>query len=178
MSLVILGRPRLTPTNRAWIDTLRSRHRGNLFAGDIGPHVTFVFPTEAATETGATSHLATVAGEIGPLALSFRCALPVKDTLSGETYVYLVPDEGLSGLVRLHDRLYTGPFAETLRLDLPYLPHITLGRFDEPHLAKALADDLNAQEPEITGRLETVELFRLSGGGEPPKRLAELALRG
>lgn len=178
MSLVILGRPQLTPTDRAWIDTLRSRHRGDLFSPELGPHVTLVFPTSAATETEATSHLATVAGEIKPMTLVFRCTLPVKDTLSGETFVYLVPDEGLSGLVRLHDRLYSGPFAETLRLDLPYLPHITLGRFDEPHLAKALADDLNAQEPAIAGRLETVELFRLSEGNTPPKRLAELALRG
>ena len=161
----------------AWITTLRSRHRGDLFSRDIGPHITLVFPTSAATETEATSHLTTVAGEAGPVDLVFRCTLPVKDAPSGKTFVYLVPDEGFSNLVRLHDRLYTGPFAETLRLDLPYLPHITLGRFDEPHLAKALADDLNTQDPEVHARLETVELFRLSEDEMPPKRLAELVLR-
>ena len=49
--------------------------------------------------------------------------------------------------------------------------------FGEAKIAKALVDDLNAQDIEIRARLDTVELFRLSEG-EGPRRLAEVALRG
>ena len=118
-----------------------------------------------------------MAGETAPIDLTFRAAMPWLDKFSDETYVYLVPDAGNGALIRLHDYLYSGPFAEVLRLDLPYVPHITLGRFGEAKLAKALVDDLNAQDIEIRARLDTVELFRLSEG-EVPRRLAEVALRG
>lgn len=177
MALVVLGRPRLKPADAAWITALRDRHGGVPAAPEIGTHVTLVFATDASDATTATGHLAVVAGDTAPLALAFRCALPVHDPGSGATYVYLVPDEGFSGLVRLHDRLYSGPFADALRLDIPYIPHITLARIAEPKLARALADDLNGQEPEIHGRLETIELFRLDKDG-PARRLAEIALRG
>mgnify|MGYP003700673579 FL=1 len=181
MSLVVLGRPRLKPADAAWITALRDRHGTELAAPELGPHVTLVFPTDATDATTATGHLAMVAGETPPLDLAFRCALSVLDPESGDSFVYLVPDEGFSSLVRLHDRLYSGPFAEALRLDLPYIPHITLARIAEAKLARALADDLNGQEPEIHARLETVELFRVGddpGGTEPARRLAEIPLRG
>lgn len=177
MALTVLGRPRLKAADSAWVTALRDRHGKSLSAPEIGAHVTLVFPTDATDATTATGHLAMVAGETPPLALAFRCALPVLDRDSGDSYVYLVPDEGFSTLVRLHDRLYSGPFAEALRLDLPYIPHITLARIAEGKLARALADDLNGQEPEIHARLETVELFRVDGR-EPARRLAEVALRG
>ena len=177
MSLVVLGRPEISATDRAWIDALRARHRGAIFEAALGAHVTLVFPTDAADATAATSHLATVAGSTAPVDLAFRATAPVFDGASGETFVYLVPDEGNSALIRLHDRLYTGPFTDELRLDLPYTPHITLGRFGEAKIAKALVDDLNAQEIEIRGRLTTLELFRLARGG-PAQRLAEITLRG
>src|SRR3546814_6532902 len=82
-------------------------------------------------------HLAVVAGDAAPVALAFRCALPVQDPDSGDTYVYLVPDEGFSALVRLHDRLYSGPFADARSLDRPYIPHITLARITEAKLARS-----------------------------------------
>lgn len=177
MSLAVLGRPRLKAADAAWIRALRERHGAGLRAPELGPHVTLVFPTDTTDATTATGHMAMVAGETPPLALAFRCTLAVADPDSGDSFVYLVPDEGFSALVRLHDRLYSGPFAEALRLDLPFIPHITLGRIAEAKLARALADDLNGQEPEILARLETVELFRIDGR-EPPRRLAEVALRG
>lgn len=177
MSLAVVGRPRLKAADSAWITALRDRHGQTLAAPEVGPHVTLVFPTAATDATTATGHLAMVAGETPPLALAFRCALPVPDPSSGDTFIYLVPDEGFSALVRLHDRLYSGPFAEALHLDQPFIPHITLGRIAEIKLARALADDLNGQEPEILARLETIDLLRVNQT-EPARRLAEVALRG
>jgi len=177
VSLVVLGRPSMGAADRAWIDDLRGRHRGSVLETSLGAHVTLVFPTEATDPTSATSHLATVAAETAPIDLVFRATMPWLDRYTNETFVYLVPDAGNGALIRLHDYLYSGPFAEVLRLDLAYVPHITLGRFGEAKVAKALVDDLNAQDIEIRARLDTVELFRLAEG-ETPRRLAEVALRG
>jgi hypothetical protein len=51
------------------------------------------------------------------------------------SYVFLVPDEGSGALSLLHDRLYSGLLA-SLRIDLPYVPHITIGRCSERQKAK------------------------------------------
>ncbi len=181
MTLVVLGRPEFSATDRAWISALRDRHRGAVLDPELGAHITLVFPTDASDVSTATSHLATVAGSTAPVDLAFRATTPVFDPLSKETYVYLVPDEGNSALIRLHDRLYSGPFADELRLDLPYTPHVSLGRFGEAKIAKALTDDLNAQEIEIRARLSTLELFQIPAGDRAPEqiaRLAEITLRG
>src|SRR3546814_14159724 len=95
-------------------------------APEIGAHVTLVFPTDATDATTATGHLAVVAGDAAPVALAFRCALPVQDPDSGDTYVHLVPAEGFSALARLHERLYSGPSTDARSIVGPYTLHITL----------------------------------------------------
>src|SRR5262245_22726723 len=52
--------------------------------------------------------------------------------------VFLVPDEGNSALSLLHDQLYTGPLVSHLRLDLQYVPHITIGTLSDREKAKRL----------------------------------------
>jgi hypothetical protein len=78
--------------------------------------------------------------------------------------VFLVADEGNSTILALHDRLYAGPLAGELRLDLPYVPHITVGRFSSAAAAKACADRLNAGPVTIRGRIEAIAVVRAEGG--------------
>ena len=79
-------------------------------------------------------------------------------------YVFLVPDEGHSGLSLLHDRLYTGPLPQYLRLDLPYIPHITIGTLTERHAAKQLCDDLNRSGLGIQGSVSSLAVGALANG--------------
>ena len=60
----------------------------------------------------------------------------------------------LSDVVHLHDRLYTGPLADELRLDLPFLPPVGIANAPNLGACKAIVDDLNAEEFEIRGRVE------------------------
>jgi len=52
------------------------------------------------------------------------------DSISKTHYhEFLVPDQGYSQLVKLHDTLYNLPLLIThRRYDLPYIPHITIGQ--------------------------------------------------
>lgn len=177
MSLVVLSRPAWSATASPWISALRDRHDGAYFHPDLGPHITLVFPVEDISESTAVGHLHAVASDTPAFEALFRTVMPAKDDFSPDTFLYLVPDQGFSGITKLHDRLYTGPFAEALRLDIPYVPHVTLGRFSSARIAKALADDLNAEDPSLSTRVETIELFRLQDD-KPPHRIAEFVLRG
>lgn len=53
-----------------------------------------------------------------------------------------------------------GVLASELRLDIPFLPHITVGKTSDPGLAKALADQLNQQSMAIEGRIEILDVIR------------------
>lgn len=66
-------------------------------------------------------------------------------------------------MVHLHDRLYTGPLADELRLDLPFLPHVGIANAPTPEACKVIVDDLNAEQFEIRGRVETVSVIGYDG---------------
>ena len=134
MSLLVVSRPVWQPRDQAWLKQLRDRHGGATFDPALGPHLTLVFPADEVAEDAAVSHIHAVASGFAPFDAAFRAILPVKDSFSDDTYLYLVPDLGTASIIRLHDRLYTGSLAEALRLDLPYWPHITLGRFSSARI--------------------------------------------
>jgi 2'-5' RNA ligase len=141
----------------------------------IGPHVTLVFPTLAATERRFIDHVTQVAGGVRAFRAAFRCAIVYKDSESPRTHAYLLPDDGNSQFVRLHHLLLTGPLERALKLDVPYVPHITLGAFDRPEAAKSAVDAFNQQPFTLSGSVNTVTVARLEDG--KLSTLAALRLR-
>jgi hypothetical protein len=75
-----------------------------------------------------------------------------------------VPDEGFSRIVKLHDRFYTGLLAPELRLDIPFIPHITVGNLTDSLRCIALVDELNAQDFEISGTITALDVIKESNG--------------
>jgi 2'-5' RNA ligase len=91
----------------------------------ITPHITLVFPTSpTAGLQQLTEHVQQVVAPWNPFAIRLH-------GLRRESSHWLVLDvsEGADQIRALHDALYTGPFADSLRRDIPYLPHLTLGVF-------------------------------------------------
>jgi len=74
-------------------------------------------------------------------------------------WIQQVREQHDTELVKLHDALYRRALASELRLDIPFLPHITIGKTSDPWQAKALADQLNQQSLAIQGRLETLDVI-------------------
>ena len=86
------------------------------------------------------------------------------DDFDDTAYVFLVPDEGYSGISLLHDRLYTGILQPFLRLEVPFIPHITIGTLKDRSTAKALCDELNRSGVLIDGSLEALTIGVLEDG--------------
>jgi hypothetical protein len=101
----------------------------------------------------------------GQLAIQFvcRCATVVPDAFSDNWFVFLVPDEGYSEIVKLHDRLYVGPLSRHLRLDLPFIPHIGVKTSKDRFACKQLADDLNKRGFALPGSLSKLTLCTFDG---------------
>ncbi len=154
----VMAEPDLPEDQRRWIDAIRAENdpRHSI----VPAHVTLVFPALFDNAARFADHIEGIARRHAPIMFHLRTALAVKDPLGPFTHVYLVPEEGFSAIVRLHDAFYTGPLADFLRLDVPYIPHVTVAAFADPAGAKGLVDRLNGESLDITGRLDGVSVLR------------------
>ena len=131
-SLFTLAYPVLSATDRAMIRAFRVEH-DRTKVHRVEPHFTIAFGTSGVGDNDYLEHVRKIAVASRPITFHCRCAMLGADE-SG-SYVFLVPDEGSGALSLLHDRLYSGLLA-SLRIDLPYVPHITIGRCSERQKAK------------------------------------------
>jgi 2'-5' RNA ligase len=116
------------PVDTQHIDLLRRKYDPQ--ADLIAPHITLMFPVPSLIgESSLVSHIENV--------LSGCRQFPIHIAgleQSADHYLFLVLQEGRAEIIHLHDRLYTGMLAPYLRTDLPYVPHVTLGSFDDAEL--------------------------------------------
>jgi 2'-5' RNA ligase len=117
------------------VDALRRKYDPQ--ADLISPHITLMFPLPSSIgESDLVSHLEHV--------LSGCRQFPIHLTgleQSADHYLFLVLQQGRAEVIHLHDRIYTGILAPFIRTDLPYVPHVTLGAFeDAEHCSQALRD--------------------------------------
>ena len=166
MPLLVLAYPELAPEDTVWIEMIRAVH--DPAHERVRAHFTLVYPLPDSPEQLGVEVVSEViraaAAAFAPIAFVLRSAIPFNDLLGPDTNVFLMPDEGFGALVRLHDRLYSGPLAGELRLDIPSVPHITVARLHDPQAGKRLADTLNGREFAISGTITALYLVTHDGG--------------
>jgi 2'-5' RNA ligase len=162
MALAAVNYPTLIKDDFEWIQSVRQEH-DPLYFNVVDPHLTLVFPTDGVSERTLIEHVRRHAGASVAFEVVFRCAILGDPDFQEHAHAFLVPDEGFSDVVRLHDRLYTGPLARELRLDLPFIPHVGIANTPRPEQCKAIVDQLNAEPFEIRGRVETLDVIGYDG---------------
>ncbi len=97
--------------------------------GVISPHVTIVFPFRGINESTVIQHIQSVTEKQKSFSVHFHGL-----TKSFDNYLFLLIEEGKEEVYKLHDKLYTNVLASELRTDIPFIPHMTLGLFqNEKH---------------------------------------------
>ena len=158
--LYTLAYPTLAPADRAFIDHIRNEH-DLPYRDVVKPHFTMVFSCSDLNEQDYQSHVREVSRLAMPIAFHCRYAMLGADGEAPLAYVFLVPDEGFSALSLLHDRLYTGLLASKLRLDLEFIPHITIATLEDRAFAKGLCDRLNDSGLSIAGSVDSLTVAAL-----------------
>ena len=163
-TLYTVSYPDVAPEALSFME--RFRHEHDLPYRDVvAAHFTMVFSCKTIELPDYTEHIAAVARRSEPIRFSCRYAMLGTDEFVDDTaYVFLVPDEGYSGISLLHDRLYTGQLQPYLKLDVPFIPHITIGTLKDRSAAKALCDELNRNGVCIEGTLRSLTIGVLEDG--------------
>jgi hypothetical protein len=162
MSLLVLSYPIISKEDFDWIQKVRATY-DRLHYELVDPHFTIVFAVDNIKPEEFTQHIKQNTRGFKKIAFVLRCAVVVKDAFSDYFYVFLVPDEGYSKIVKLHDKLYSGLLASELRLDIPFIPHIVVGNSTDPQACKKLADQLNQQSFTIKGSIEKLDVATYDG---------------
>jgi 2'-5' RNA ligase superfamily len=161
-TLFTLCYPSITEADRLFIDEFRREH-DIPFRDVVAPHFTMVFGCSDVPITAYREHVVEVAHSQAVINFSLRYAMLGNDDSNSNYYVFLVPDEGYSGISKLHDNLYQGPLASALRLDIPYIPHIGIATIPDAVRVKALCDQLNTKGINIHGQINAITVSSYNG---------------
>lgn len=161
--LYTLAYPNLSRADHDRIELFRQEH-DLPFKDVVAAHFTLVFGQTSLAKDEYVKHVQVVAATVKPIDFVCRYAMLGVDDEDERGYVFLVPDEGFSAISRLHDRLYTGVLERSLRLHIPFIPHITVGTLPTTGAAKALCDEWNAKPFAIEGRLDRITVAGLENG--------------
>ena len=147
------------------LDAIRRDH-DPLF-GYIAPHVTLVFPF-ASDLTGqeVQRHLEKAIAECSAFEASFR-------SFSGDYrdgYIFLDCVKGNDAIIGLHDLLYSGPLKDEIFNEVPYFPHITVGKVAEPSLFSKIVRELNEMHVTFTCWIDRVYVEQI---GEDEQSIVE-----
>ena len=162
-TLYTVSYPDVAPEASSFMQEFRREH-DLPYRDVVAAHFTMVFGCKTIELPDYTNHIADVASQSAPIRFSCRYAMLGTDDFDDTAYVFLVPDEGYSGISLLHDRLYTGLLNPSLRLDVPFIPHITIGTLKDRSAAKALCDELNRSGVRVEGSLRTLTIGALEDG--------------
>lgn len=130
----------------------------------VEPHFTLVFGCDQIAQVAYTDHVAAIAGNSEAIAFTCKYAMLGAGDEDGTACVFLVPDDGYAAISLLHDRLYSGALEPHLRLDLPFVPHVTIGSTTDRRHAKSLCDGLNQSGVAVEGVISALTVGVVEDG--------------
>lgn len=161
-TLYTIAYPELAEEASRFIERVRAAHDPQ--HGMVGAHFTLLFGSAVLDEAVYTDHVRDVARQASPIRFVCRRAVAGADRVAPTTHVHLVPDEGFDAILRLHDRLCSGPMVAQRRTEMAYLPHITVATKADLRSAQALCDELGAAGVDVAGRLDRLTIGTLQEG--------------
>ena len=159
MSYLVLAYPDLATSDFELVQHHR-REYDSLYVDVVGPHFSFVFAVRNMDQDAFIEEVTNKSRGQKRIPLVIRCANISKDGLEDMYHVFLVPDEGQSDIIKLHDHLYSGSLKSNLRLDLNYIPHMAIGSSKDPWEAKRIVEAWNDRHVTIQSTISKLSIVK------------------
>jgi len=157
MNLHVVAYPELNADDFLRIQECRKEH--NSLYTIIPPHFTLVFAVKDVSEIDFVSEIKRKTDSIKPISFCLRSATINRDAISGYYDAFLVPDEGYGAISKLHDRLYSGKLLPEWRMDIPYVPHISIACNTDPNKILTIVNEWNSREFAIEGKIRYLDII-------------------
>lgn len=159
MSMVVLAYPKFSDSDFKWVQSHRETY-DKLYYNIVKPHFAIVFPTFNLSENIFIDEILNKCVDEVTIKFILRSAVINKDSFIDTYHELLVPDEGHSSIIKLHDKLYSEKLFPELRLDIDFIPHIGIGNSKDPINCKHNVDRINKSNIEISGIIEILDIAR------------------
>ena len=157
MALGVLSYPQLRADDYERIQKFRKAN-DELYCTVAEPHFPFVFPVSGIDQKAFIAEIESKSRGMKAIDFEIKCATINKDAVLDYFHLLLVPDEGYSKMVRLHDKLYADKLFNDLRLDIDYIPHIGIANSQDPLKVKSWVDEWNKKDFIIKGKITTLTI--------------------
>jgi hypothetical protein len=157
-SLLVIARPSWAPGHLERIQAFRAKHDA-LYNEIVEPHFTLVFTVVGVTARHFITEVELRSAGFYLFEVHLRCATVNKDPFMPMYHTLLVPDEGYSNIVRLHDMRYTGMLHPQLRLDIDFIPHMCIANDPAARRLKPWADLWNAEPFALSSRTHALDVI-------------------
>lgn len=162
MRLYVVAYPELEAADYQQIDD--SRRQYDRLYGMIDAHITFVFLVDDFTPEDFIAEVKQQAAGAKAFDIALRGCTINKDSFSGHYFAFVVPDEGNSNIIKLHDKLYSGKLAHHHRMDIDYIPHILIATSLDKTVIKNIVDEWNAKNFEFKCRINALDIISFENG--------------
>ena len=159
MSYLVIAYPNISKKDFSWIQNYR-KDNDALYYKIVKPHFTIVFPTFDISEVDFINEIEKLSSNIKKFKFFIRCSTIDKDAFNDYYHEFLVPDEGYSNFIKLHDKLYSGKLSANLRLDLDFVPHIGIGNSKNPQVCKKRINVLNEKNLKIKSIIDILDIVK------------------
>jgi hypothetical protein len=159
MAYLVIAYPELKKNDFDKIQSYRELN-DKLFFNVVKPHFTIVFPVFDKTETEFIDEIKLQTKSIEIITFNIKCSTINKDAFSDYYHSFLVPDEGFSKIIKLHDKLYCDKLKNNLRLDIDFIPHIGIGNSLDKHICKSMVDEWNKNDFSIEGTIKELTVVK------------------
>jgi hypothetical protein len=159
MTYLVIAYPKISEENFKFIQDYREINDTKYF-NVVKPHFTIVFPTLNFSEHDFVEEAIKQIRGIKQFDFKIKCATINQDYSKDFYHEFLVPDQGYSDFVKLHDKLYSGKFFDNLRFDIDYIPHIGIGNSKDVFICKKNVDNMNSKSLLIEGVISTLDIVK------------------
>ncbi len=159
ISYLVLAYPKLKPDDIKFIETYRKQY-DELYYNVVKTHFTIVFPTFGIEKKIFIDEIKSLAINIKSINFKIRCSLIDKNSFNEYWHTFLVPDEGFSEIVMLHDKLYSDKLFKTMRLDLNFIPHIGISSLKDSAKTWDIVQEINAKNINISGEIDCLDIVK------------------
>jgi 2'-5' RNA ligase len=159
MALIVIAYPEIKKSDYERIQEFRKQH--DVYYHVVEPHFTLVFPIHKGWEAKPfISEIEKQAQGVQALEFCLRCAVLNKDSFNDNYHTFLVPDEGYSKIVKLHDKLYADKLFPQRALFADFVPHMGIGNSKDPLKCLEMIESWNRKEFAIAGRISTLDVAK------------------
>ena len=157
MPYLVLGYPKISEKDQKWINEYRKKY-DELYYNVVDTHFTIVFPTFNISKSDFINEVKKQSENIYKIKFKIKCSVIDKNSFNEYWHTFLVPDEGFSEIIRLHDKLYSDKLFETMRIDLHFIPHIGITSLKDSIQTWKIIQEINQSNINIIGKIENLDI--------------------